>query len=242
MGTSGWVYRDWCGLFYPPDLPAKERLRFYTEHFDTVEINSTFYRLASLAGTATWQRTVPRGFRFVAKGSQFITHRLKLRDCERAVARFFERLEPLSSLRAVLWQLPESFPRDVDRVDAFLAILPEHVRHALELRDPWWWDEPRAREVLERHRVAFCAVSHPALPPDVIPTTDFLYVRFHGLGERKYDYHYSPAELAEWVERLKAPMRGRETYVFFNNDYHCQAIDNAKTFAHLLESRARRTA
>ena len=88
--------------------------------------------------------------------------------------------------------------------------------------------------LLEKHRVALCAVSHPALPPDVVPTTDFLYVRFHGLGEKLYDYEYSPKQLAEWAARLRPHLGRREVYAFFNNDWHCQAIRNAKSFRKLL--------
>lgn len=229
------MYADWCGRFYPDGLPATKRLPFYAERFDTVEINATFYRLATLRGAEGWERLAPKGFRFVAKGSAFITHRLKLRNCEQAVSRYFERLQPLESLAVVLWQLPERFPQDLERIDAFLAMLPQHVRHAMEFRDPWWWRD-EVRDLLASHRVAFCAVSEKRLPPDVVPTTDFLYVRFHGLGEQPYHYLYSEAELREWVERVKRHRRGREVYVFFNNDWYAHAIENAETFRGMLRA------
>jgi uncharacterized protein YecE (DUF72 family) len=233
VGTSGWVYKDWCGVFYPDKLPATERLTFYASEFDVVEINATHYRLASPAMVANWNRIVPAGFRMVAKGSQFITHRLKLKNCEQAVARFFHPLSGLESLTCVLWQFPQVMPRDLGRIDAFLSLLPRHVRHAMEFRDPSWWADD-VYALLEKHRVALCAVSHPALPAEVVPTTDFLYVRFHGLGEKLYDYDYSPRQLAGWAARLRPHLKQRELYAFFNNDWHCQAIRNAKSFRQLL--------
>ena len=233
VGTSGWVYSDWCGPFYPDGLGSDQRLPFYARHFDTVEINATFYRLATHAATEKWQAAVPKGFRFVAKGSSFITHRLKLRNCAQAVERYFERLEPLRSLEVVLWQLPQNFPADLARIDEFLGMLPRHVRHAMEFRDPTWWN-PDVYEVLRRHEVAFCGVSHPELPDDVVPTTDLLYVRFHGLGEQLYDYHYSDEEMEPWAKAIRRHRRGRDVWVFFNNDWHCQALDNARTFRDML--------
>jgi uncharacterized protein YecE (DUF72 family) len=241
VGTSGWVYKDWCGVFYPHKLPAAERLSFYAREFDVVEINATHYRLASPNMVEGWNRIVPPGFRMVAKGSQFITHRLKLRNCEQAVERFFAPLSALRSLSCVLWQFPQVMPRDLGRIDAFCALLPRHVRHALEFRDPAWWSDD-VFALLEKHRMAFCAVSHPALPPDVVPTTDFLYVRFHGLGEKLYDYDYSPQQLAGWAARLRPHLRQRELYAFFNNDWHCQAIRNAKSFRQLLAGNGARAA
>lgn len=238
IGTSGWVYDDWRGVFYPEHLPARERLEFYATRFDTVEINSTHYRLASASAVSAWQASLPRGFHTVAKGSAFITHRLKLRRSERAVARFFEPLAPLTSLRIVLWQLPAFFPRDLERVDTFLAALPRSpngraIRHAMEFRDPWWWQD-EVRALLTRHRVAFCAVSHAGLPDDVVVTGDLVYVRFHGVGPSAYHHDYSDAELAPWVERLRPHVGRRDVYAFFNNDHHAYAVRNGERFRELL--------
>jgi uncharacterized protein YecE (DUF72 family) len=232
------VYPDWNGVFYPPDVPAAERLAYYAARFDAVEINSTHYRLASAAAAARWQEALPARFHAVAKGSAFITHRLKLRGCEAPLARFFAPLAPLTSLRAVLWQLPARFPRDLERVDRFLSILPRtfggrRLRHALEPRDPWWWsDETKA--LLASHDVAFCAVSHRELPPDVVATGDLVYVRFHGLGEQKYVWDYSSKELRAWADRLRPHVGRRDVYAFFNNDFHGHALHDAETFRSLL--------
>ena len=238
VGTSGWVYGDWRGAFYPDELPARDRLAFYAERFDTVEINSTHYRLASAPAVAAWQACLPRGFHMVAKGSAFITHRLKLRNCEAAIERFFAPLAPLTSLRVVLWQLPARFPLDLERVDRFLAALPKRpngraIRHAMEFRDPWWWRD-EVRDLLARHRVAFCAVSHPELPDAVVVTGDLVYARFHGLGPAKYHYDYSDAELVPWAARLRPHLGARDVYAFFNNDYEAHAIRNGERLREML--------
>ncbi|AKF07285.1 DUF72 domain-containing protein [Sandaracinus amylolyticus] len=243
VGTSGWVYKDWNGVFYPEGLPARDRLAHYASHFDMVEINATHYRLASERAAAAWQATVPEGFVFVAKGSQFITHRLKLKNCEGALERFFAPLAPLTAMQVVLWQLPAAAPRDLERVDRFLALLPrEHaghrLRHVFEPRDPWWWSD-EVRALLSKHHVAFCCVSHPALPADVVETSDLVYLRFHGLGEKPYLYDYRDDELAPWVERLAPQLDRRDVYVAFNNDWHGHAITNARRFLELMhEARA----
>jgi uncharacterized protein YecE (DUF72 family) len=235
VGTSGFVYADWCGRFYPEKLPAKRRLAHYASHFDTLEINATHYRLASANQVAGWNAVLPSHFHTVCKGSAFLTHRIKLAGplLARGLGRFFEPLAALRTLRVVLWQLPQTFPRDLERVDRFLALLPRHVRHAFEPRDPWWWNDDVAA-LLRKHEVAFCAVSHPALPADVVPTTDFLYLRFHGLGEELYHYKYTTRELSQWIERLRAPLRGRSLYAFFNNDWVCNAIADAVILRALL--------
>lgn len=240
VGTSGWVYADWTGVFYPEGLPARDRLAYYAERFDLVEINSTHYRLASERAAAAWQAVVPPDFRFVAKGSAFITHRLKLRNCERAVERFFEPLAPLTGLAAVLWQLPPRMPKDLERVDRFLEILPrEHggrpLRHVLEPRDPWWWSDA-TRALLRRHRVALCSVSHPALPAEVAPTSDLVYLRLHGLGEQPYLHAYRDDELGEWVDRLAPRLGTHDVYVAFNNDREGHAVRDARRLVELMRS------
>ncbi len=233
VGTSGWTYDDWTGSFYPREVVGAERLRFYAGRFDTVEVNSTFYRLPFRGMIAGWNRRVGPGFHMVVKGPRSVTHLKKLANCVEPLGRFLERIRELETLRAVLWQLPPSLGRDPGRLDAFLASLPRDVRHAVEFRHPSWWDA-ETDEVLRHHGAAFVAVSHPRLPGDVRPTADFLYLRFHGRGKRLYDYDYSTEELEEWASRLAPLLPGRDLYAFFNNDWHANAPRNAATFARIL--------
>lgn len=232
VGTSGWTYDDWAGRFYPKGVSGTKRLMYYAEQFDTVEVNATFYRLPSATLIASWNR-LQAPFQLVVKGSRLVTHLRRLHDCAEPLATFLERVGALQRLRVILWQLPPGLHRDLTLLEGFLAQLGGPVRHALEFRHPSWWDDDTAG-LLARYGVAFVAVSHPDLPSDVHPTTDFLYLRFHGVGARRYDYLYSEAELGEWARRVAPHCGGRELYAFFNNDYRAQAPENARTFRALL--------
>ena len=241
VGTSGWTYDDWSARFYPPEVRGSDRLAFYCREFDTVEVNATFYRLPTEAMVGAWNRTLTRRFHLVVKGSRLVTHVKKLADCSEPLEVFWGRARQLRSLRAILWQLPPSLSKDVQRLERFLSHLPgrETVRHAVEFRHPSWWDEEVAG-VLERHAAASVAVSHPDLPDAIRPTADFLYVRFHGLGKQLYRYDYSEKELRRWADRLAPHLRGRALYAFFNNDYEAKAPRNAATFREMLEESAGR--
>lgn len=236
IGTSGWTYSDWTGIFYPPDLPDSERLSYYASQFDTVEINSTFYRFPPQGMITGWNRRLPEDFHLVVKGTRRVTHLQKLVDCQEVLKAFLDRILPLHTLRVVLWQLPPSLHQDLERLENFLKWLQQFapaVRHAVEFRHASWWAEETVR-LLRQYAAAFVAVSHPKLPPDVFPTTDFLYLRFHGLGSQLYRYNYSKEELAEWVARLRPHLKGRTLYAFFNNDYEAFAPRNAMVFRQLL--------
>lgn len=236
VGTSGWTYDDWTGPFYPPDVRGSDRLPFYARHFDTVEVNASFYRVPAPAAVDAWNERLPGRFRLVLKGSRQITHRSRLKDCDEPLEFFLDRVLELRNLKVILWQLPPSLHLDPELLDRFLARLPRSVRHAVEFRHASWWDR-ETDDVLRRHRAAFVAVSHPRLPSEVRRTTDLVYVRFHGLGSRLYDYDYSLAELRTWERRLR-PHRGRRTiYAFFNNDFEANAPRNARTFMRMLGAR-----
>lgn len=240
VGTSGWTYDDWNGPFYPKTVRGAERLSFYAERFDTVEVNATFYRFPTEAMVASWRRRLGRGFHLVVKGHRIVTHRKRGLDCADQIADFMGRLAELKTLRVILWQLPPSLHRDVARLEGFLAQLPRgKVRHAVEFRHPSWWDDDVARR-LRAHRAAFVAVSRPDLPSDVVPTTDFLYLRFHGLGPDPYRHDYARPELEAWAARLAPLLRNRKLYAFFNNDHRAHAVGNAEAFRDILAVSARR--
>ena len=241
VGTSGWSYDDWAGVFYPEGVKGSGRLPYYATIFDTVEINATFYRLPSQTMIDAWNRNLPDGFHLVVKGSRTITHLKKLQDCDEPLGAFWDRVRRLRALRVVLWQLPPSLAKDLDRLDAFLARLSglsspsgeTAVRHAVEFRHASWWDD-EVTALVERHAAALVAVSHPGLPGSVHPTADFLYVRFHGLGKQLYRYDYSHRDVSDWAARLAPHLGGRELYAFFNNDYAARAPRNAVLFRELL--------
>jgi uncharacterized protein YecE (DUF72 family) len=241
VGTSGWQYDDWRGTVYPEGVGVARWLAHYVAMFPTVEVNSTFYRLAKRTAAQRWADTAPAGFEFVLKGSQFITHRLKLKDAAGAVDRFFAPLEPVHTrTTVVLWQLPPRWKRNVERLDAFLAGLPRGYRYAVEFRDEDWF-HPDTYEVLDAHGAAHVWLSSSLTRRhELVATGDHVYVRFHGLSADPYRHAYTEEELRPWAERLRAvAAEGRPAWVFFNNDYEGNAVRDARTLIGLLGDAAR---
>jgi uncharacterized protein YecE (DUF72 family) len=242
VGTSGWQYADWRGgVVYPEGLGQQRWLGYYASRFPTVEVNATFYRLASEPAVQRWRDAVPATFEFVVKGSRFITHRLKLREAGGAVERFFAPLRPvLDRIPVVLWQLPPTWRRDLDRLDAFLGSLPPRQRYAVEFRDDDWF-HPDTYRVLDRHGAALVWLSSSLTSAhEFVATGDHVYVRFHGLSAEPYRYDYSRAELEPWAARLAAvAAAGTPAWVFFNNDFEGHAVRNAEVLAELLGDAAR---
>lgn len=228
IGCSGWNYRGWRPLVYPPGLPSGRWLERYAEWFDTVEVNATFYRLVSRDAAARWVRQTPAHFVFAVKASRFLTHVKRLSDMADGVARFYERIEPLieaGRLGPVLWQLPESFPRDEGRLEGALRLLP-HTRHAFEFRHPSWF-APEVYALLREHGAALVIGDHPERRFQTYEATaGWRYIRFH-YGSRGRRGNYSERELAAWAERLHAWRAEEELFVYFNNDWEAFAPRNA---------------
>jgi uncharacterized protein YecE (DUF72 family) len=236
VGTSGWEYKEWAGDFYREAKP-REHFVFYARHFNTVEINATFYRLPGLSAVHAWRERVPKGFVFAVKGSRFITHIKRLNDLHGAVNKFFRRIEPLhSKIEPILWQLPPNFPNDAQRLRAFLQRLPKDYSHAFEFRHPTWFDS-ETKTLLEDHNSALVWVSSMKMPEDFSVTANFVYMRFHGLsGGPRHDY--TQAELAPWAKLIgEQNAAGRRIYAYFNNDLNVRAPKNAALLRELCESK-----
>jgi uncharacterized protein YecE (DUF72 family) len=217
IGCSGWQYRHWRGDFYPAELPQSAWLAYYARHFDTVEINNTFYRLPEAPTFASWGRRAPRGFLYAVKASRFLTHMKKLKDPDEPIRRFFARAKRLEhAFGPVLYQLPPHWPVNIARLETFLEALPPKRRHAIEFRErSWYCDEVLA--LLERHRVALCLHDMAGSASGRLAIGPFVYVRFH--GAQKYAGRYGDAALDEWAEWLAGRAReGRPIYAYFNND------------------------
>jgi uncharacterized protein YecE (DUF72 family) len=236
VGCSGWNYADWRGKVYPRGLPTSRWLERYAELFDTVEVNSTFYRLARRDAVARWVEQTPPGFCFAAKASRYLIHMRKLRDIGQGVGRFYERIEPLvesGKLGPVLWQLPEWFKRDDDRLAEALAELPPG-RHTWEFRHESWFCEPVYALLRERG----CALAYGDAPGRPfqrhVPLTDWGFVRFH-YGRRGRRGNYSETELRAWAERLASWREREELWIYFNNDWEGFAVRNALRLRALLE-------
>lgn len=235
VGCSGWNYADWRERVYPKGLPANRWLEHYATLFDTVEINSTFYRLARPAAVARWVAQTPPGFVFAAKASRYLTHMKRLTDMEQGVQRYYASIAPLvesGKLGPVLWQLPESFRRDDARLAHALDRLPPG-RHCFELRHPSWF-VPEVYELLRWHGVALAYGDAPTRPWVAWElTTDWTFVRFH-YGARGRRGNYSEAEVAAWAGRIAAMRERAEVFVYFNNDWEGFAVRNALQMKRLL--------
>ncbi|MCU1237530.1 MAG: hypothetical protein JWP63_5497, partial [Candidatus Solibacter sp.] len=156
IGCSGWHYKHWLGVFYPERLPASKMLNFYVQHFDTVELNNTFYRLPGEHGLDVWRESTPPNFVFAVKGSRFLTHMKKLKDAELGIERFFERVDRLGEkLGPIVFQLPPQWEVNAERLETFIEALPAGHRYAFELRNPTWHTE-EIYGILRRHNAAFC--------------------------------------------------------------------------------------
>jgi uncharacterized protein YecE (DUF72 family) len=240
IGTSGWHYEHWSGPFYPQELPKKDWLDYYSKHFNTVEINASFYRLPQRQAYINWHKTVPPGFYFSLKMSRFITHVKRLKESEEPLHTFMERAKYLGDkLGPLLYQLPPGFHRDDDRLEAFLITLyglDKNLRNVFEFRHASWMDEA-VFNLLRKYNAGFCIFDMPGFTSPVESTADFAYVRFHG-NDELYSGSYSKEDLGDWLKKLQAlPSSAKTIYIYFNNDAGGYAIENAQTLRKLIEGR-----
>ncbi len=208
-------------------MPPREWLDFYSQHFDTVEVNATFYRLPKREVVANWVEGSPEGFLFSIKMSRYITHIKRLLDLGAGVQTFYDRIEPLvrsPKLGPVLWQLPGTFRRDDERLGAALAWLPPG-RHCFEFRHESWF-VPEVTAMLREHGAALVIGDDPRRPFQTYElTTDWTFIRFHG-GSRGQRGNYSQSELEEWAQRIEEWQSEADVYAYFNNDWEGFAIRN----------------
>ena len=235
IGCSGWVYPHWREVFYPKGVPQRAWLAYYAEHFDTVEVNNTFYRLPKPAAVQGWAEHSPPEFTFAVKVSRYLTHIKRLTMIEGGIKRFYEPLEPLTSsekLGPLLWQFPPNFHRDTERLSSALAELPPG-RHAFEFRHETWFTN-EVYDLLRAHGVALVIGDESSrwISTPLVRTADWTYLRFHH-GSRGRHGNYSDSELAKWARRIAQWRRDTEVYAYFNNDWEGYAIRNAR----LLKSR-----
>lgn len=236
IGTSGWSYNHWIGRFYPADLRREKWLEFYCQHFSTVEINSTFYRLPKESMVKSWFQRTPDNFRFAVKMSRHVTHLHRLRNCGDAVNNWWARVRHLQhKLSVILVQLPPSLQADPPLLQDFLALLPANMRTAVEFRHESWHCDAVYR-VLQEAGAALCIISHPLLPSHWVVTAPFVYVRMHGSTQRA-DSCYTTEELTEWAKRLlQLDIAVHDVFIYFNNDFNAYAVANAVQLGVLLQN------
>jgi uncharacterized protein YecE (DUF72 family) len=235
IGCSGWNYADWRERVYPKGLGTGRWLEHYATLFDTVEVNSTFYRLASVDAAARWVEQTPPGFVFAAKASRYLTHVKRLTDTDRGVGRFYEGIQPLldaGKLGPIVWQLPGNFHREDERLAHALDRLPPGL-HCFEFRHESWFTGD-VYELLRSHGVALVIGDHPERAfQSYEMTADWTFVRFHH-GRRGRGGNYSDRELEEWAERIGAWRDRVEVFAYFNNDWRGYAVQNGVKLRKLL--------
>ncbi len=238
IGTSGWSYDHWQGTFFPHGLPKQERLAYYVKHFQSVEINNSFYRLPGEATLRRWRDIAPSGFVFSAKASRYITHMKKLKETQQSVATFLRRIGLLEDrLGPILFQLPPHWRSNPHRLTAFLDSLSSDFRYAFEFRDRSWLTE-QTYALLAAHGEALCIYELDGyLSPQVV-TTDFVYVRLHG-PKGPYQGSYDDSNLSGWANAFSGWLaQNRRVYCYFDNDEAGYAARNALSLQSLSRGKS----
>jgi uncharacterized protein YecE (DUF72 family) len=234
IGCSGWHYLHWRGDFYPSGTKSSEFLKLYLEHFDTVEINNSFYRLPTEKAFLSWRDAVPPNFKFSVKANRFITHNKKLKDSGEFFKTFFDRAILLGNrLGPILFQLPPRWKYNGSRLEEFLALLPTGSEYVFEFRNNDWIRDEMF-DLLRKYHVGFCIHDMPDIVTPEIVTAKVAYIRFHGNGA-KYSGGYSDKMLAHWATRINEwNTNGIDVYVYFNNDIGGFAPRNALTLKSMV--------
>ena len=235
IGCSGWSYPHWRSVFYPDKMPAREHFAFYAQHFNTVELNNSFYRQPPRERFEAWRQQAPPGFLFAVKGSRYVTHIKRLVVEKTSIDLVVDAALGLGDkLGPILFQLQANFHLDLERLEHFVAMLPEGVRFTLEFRHDSWL-VPAVFDLLRTHRIALCIPDHPKMPKSLEITSDFTYIRMHlpsrGLG-------YGRSVLEPWANRFSEWKRqGLDVLVYFNNDIGGHAIKDTQTLMALIDSK-----
>ena len=237
IGTSGWVYKHWMDIFYPLSLPSDRQLSFYAQHFSTVEINFSFYRLPERSVFENWYKQTPSNFLFAVKGSRYLTHIKKLKDPIEPLSRLMERASGLQEkLGAILFQFPHTWHLNLERLQPFLELLQTYPqqRFTVEFRHSSWLI-PQVYKLLENAGVALCLPVSPTFPLDLCLTIHWTYIRMHS---GQWGVGYSDEELFRWARHIRSFLtQGINVYVYFNNDPDGHAIHDAQKLYMLLLSK-----
>ncbi len=210
-------------------------LDYYIQHFDTLELNNSFYRLPTIEAFESWRDSTPKNFVFAVKASRFITHNKKLKDPENALDNILPRAEHLKKkLGPMLFQLPPKWKINLERLETLLQILRREHRYTFEFRELSWID-PKVNQMLERFNAAFCIYELAGYHSPLEITADFAYVRLHGPAAGKYQGSYSNAQLREWARRIEQWGKTlKAIYIYFDNDQAGYAAQNALTLRQMV--------
>ena len=242
VGCSGFHYAEWKGSFYPEDLPKSKWFNFYGSAFDTLELNSSFYRFPTVSSLHRWYKLSPRNFSFSVKAPRSITHFRQFKECAKPLGDFYRLVgEGLQEkLATVLFQLPPVFEYSMERLERILVSLNSTFVNVVEFRHSSWW-QPVVFAALAKKKVVFAGQSHPSLPDEPVVNGEVGYYRFHGVP-RLYYSSYSEDKLADIADRMRSQRKLKEAYVYFNNTAEISAINNARWFrSHVDGNRTKRS-
>ncbi|MBT1700748.1 DUF72 domain-containing protein [Fulvivirgaceae bacterium PWU4] len=235
IGCSGYHYAEWKGQFYPQDLAKSKWFDFYGQHFNTVELNMTFYRFPRVEFLKNWYNRSPEHFRFSVKAPRVITHFKRMREAQRYLLDFYEvvRQGLHDKLGPILFQFPASFKFDDDNLDRIVKLLDPAFNNVVEFRDVSWWQQ-KVYDALSSHGITFAAMSHPTLSDGVVKTTDTVYYRFHGVPHL-YTSRYELQKLEQVAQEVQQMEGVTQAYIYFNNTAEGAAIVNAREFQEISE-------
>lgn len=234
VGCSGFHYKHWIDTFYPKDLPQKKWFEYYQQHFNTLELNVTFYKFPRLEYLEKWYDASAKNFRFSVKAPKAITHFKQFNDTQRMVSDFYGTIREglKEKLGCVLFQLPPRTTYKPERLEKIFNNLDFSFSNVLEFRNASWWNQEVYAELAGKN-IAFCGMSHPEFSDEIVTNTSTAYYRFHGIPEL-YKSPYSAEELKKFADEITKTKRVKEAYVYFNNDIGTAAIHNAKELSALL--------
>ncbi|WAM33784.1 DUF72 domain-containing protein [Caldicellulosiruptor morganii] len=235
IGTSGWAYSHWKEIFYPASLPHEKRLEFYSKHFVTCEVNSSFYHLPQQKTIINWYNSTPEGFVFSVKAPRSITHLKRLFEVDDEWEKFKSRIELLKEkLGPILLQFPPGFKKDEENLQKLINFLrgKEKFRFALEFRHKSWCNE-QVYEILKSFNAAWVIADSSRYPGAKVVTAHFCYIRMHG-PQSLYSSSYSDKQLKELADEIRQYAKVcNEIYVYFNNDVNGCAVQNARSLLEL---------
>lgn len=227
IGCSGFHYKEWKQVFYPEGLPQSKWFQFYCEHFNTLELNVTFYKFPTEKSLSKWYNTSPEGFKFSVKAPRVITHFKKFTACESMLQDFYTSIHDglKEKLGCVLFQLPSQLVYSEELLTRIITQLHPDFKNVIEFRHESWWNEIVFQK-LKKENITFCCISYPKLPDNVVHTGNKLYYRFHGVPVLYKSFY--PNDFLEEVNNKIKSQRLSEVWIYFNNTWGIAAIENGK--------------
>ncbi len=233
LGCSGFYYNHWKNIFYPEGLSKTKWLRYYAQHFNTLEVNSTFYRFPKGTMLQKWFHETPENFRFSIKVNRLITHSRKFHETQDYTDRFYKAAKVLGKkLSCILFQLPPFLQKNMALLEKIALQVDQSVTNVLEFRHESWWDK-EVYGFMDKNGLVFCSVSASELPEDLVKTTNIIYLRFHGKNGW-YKHFYPDNELEEWGNKIKK-INADQVFCYFNNDYNANAVNNCLMLKNFLD-------